>query len=96
MRYSLLSSPKAPPGSRNDLTSPTFAVAPFRGDKKRRDGLTVDKIISDIIALARENAPSARECGGAMCRAAERKEKNYGRLRIGRGNFKSGFSQRKF
>lgn len=26
--------PQSTPGSRNDLTSPTFAVAPFRGDKK--------------------------------------------------------------
>lgn len=66
--------PPKHPGSRNDLTSPTFAVAPFRGDKKRRDGLTVDKIISDIIALARENAPSARECGG-RCRAANERKK---------------------
>lgn len=90
--------PPKHPGSRNDLTSPTFAVAPFRGDKKRRDGLTVDKIISGYYcARARECAECTRmrRRRRAMPRG-ERKEKNYGRLRIGRGNFKSGFSQRKF
>lgn len=62
--------PKAPRKPYNDLTSPTFAVAPFRGaekDKTRRDDLTVwiyiyIYIISDIIPL--ENA---REDARDMC-----------------------------